>query len=422
MIETSAVARRLREQIHNFSGRLSPRFSVPMTRFVEEMLYGIQTMQSVKLSEVARSLDEPISMGKTETRLSRNLGCEDLEGAIQDGVIRLGSRRVHDETLLILDVSDLSKRYARRMEYLATVRDGSTGELSEGYWLYTVAACERGKARVMPLFKALGSASAPDFGSENEQILKAVDMIRGHVGDRGIWVMDRGGDREKLFWPPLERSARFVIRLRGDRSLWFRGRVRQARMVGLGCRMHYVDTVVREKDGKERVYEVSYGYRPVRLPDRREELNLVVVRGLGEEPLLLLTNLPMRKSREVLWSVVESYLTRWRVEETIRFIKQSYSLEDIRVPTYRRLRNLVSLVLAASFFAAVHLGERLQASVLARRVLRAAKRIYGIPAFHCYALADGIAAILRRAGGGPLCRMLRGKSPPETLQLTLRGL
>ena len=91
MIETSAVARRLREQIHNFSGRLSPRFSVPMTRFVEEMLYGIRTMQSVKLSEVARSLDEPISMGKTETRLSRNLGCEDLEGAIQDGVIRLGS-------------------------------------------------------------------------------------------------------------------------------------------------------------------------------------------------------------------------------------------------------------------------------------------------------------------------------------------
>jgi hypothetical protein len=389
---------------------------------VEEMLYGIQTMQSVRLSEVARSLDEQIPMAKTETRLSRNLGWEGLEAAIQEGVIRLGSRRVHQDTLLILDVSDLSKRYARKMEYLETVRDGSTGDLSEGYWLYTVAACERGKARVMPLYKALASASAPDFGSENEQILKAVDMIRAHTGDRGIWVMNRGGDREKLFLPLLERSARFVVRLRGDRSLCFRGRVREARMVGLGCRMPYVDTIVREKDGKAKAYELSYGYRRVRLPDRREELNLVVVRGLGNEPLLLLTNLAMRKSREVLWSVVESYLTRWRVEETIRFIKQSYSLEDIRVLTYRRLRNLVSLVLAASFFAAIYLGERLQSSVLARRVLRAAKRIYGIPAFHCYALADGIAAILRRAGGGPLCRTLRGKPPPETIQLTLKGL
>jgi hypothetical protein len=329
---------------------------------------------------------------------------------------------VHEDTLLILDVSDLSKRYAKKMEYLSTVRDGSTGELSKGYWLYIVTACERGKARVMPLYKSLGSAAAPDFGSENEQILNAVDMVRAHTGDRGIWVMDRGGDREKLFWPLLERSARFIVRLRGDRFLCFRGGMREALRVGMGCRMLYTDTVVREKDGVEKVYTVSYGYRPVRLPDRKEELNLVVVRGLGEKPLLLLTSLPMRRNREVLWAVVESYITRWRVEETIRFIKQSYQLEDIRVLKYRRLRNLVALVLAASFFAAVYLGERLQASVLARRVLRAAKRIYGIPPFHCYALADGIAAILRRAGRGPLCRLLRGKSPPETLQLTLKGL
>ena len=234
--------------------------------------------------------------------------------------------------------------------------------------------------------------------------------------------MDRGGDREKLFWPLLERSTRFVVRLRGDRFLWFHGGMREAVRVGLGCRMLYTETVVHEKDGQEKAYTVSYGYRPVRLPGRSEQLYLVVLRGLGEQPLLLLTSLPMRKNREVLWAVVESYFTRWRVEETIRFIKQSYSLEDIRVLTYRRLRNLVALVLAASFFAVVYLGERLRVSVLARRVLRAAKRIYGIPAFHCYALADGIAAILRRAGGGPLCRSLRGKAPPQTLQLTLRGL
>ncbi|MBM3320066.1 MAG: transposase [Candidatus Eisenbacteria bacterium] len=124
----------------------------------------------------------------------------------------------------------------------------------------------------------------------------------------------------------------------------------------------------------------------------------------------------------MLWAVVESYLTRWKVEEMIRFLKQSYHLEDIRVLTYRRLRNLVALVLAASFFAVVHLGERLQVAVLARRVLKAAKRIYGVPAFHCYALADGIAAILRRTGQGPLCQFLRRKPPPVTLQTALEGL
>ena len=79
-------------------------------------------------------------------------------------------------------------------------------------------------------------------------------------------------------------------------------------------------------------------------------------------------------------------------------------------------------MLAASFFASVELGQRLQVAVLARRVLRAAKRIYGIPAFHCYALADGIAAILRRAGKGPLGGAVPEKPANASIQLPLKGI
>ena len=161
--------------------------------------------------------------------------------------------------------------------------------------------------------------------------------------------------------------------------------------------------VVKETAGEEKTYRLTYGFRRVRLPGRAEELSLVVVRGLGEEPLMLLTNLPLRRNRSVLWSVVEGYLTRWRIEEAIRFTKQSYHLEDIRVLRYRRLCNLTALVLAASYFAAVHLGDRLRLAVLTRRVLRAARRFYGIASFRYYALADGISYILSRLGKGPLC-------------------
>ena len=48
--------------------------------------------------------------------------------------------------------------------------------------------------------------------------------------------------------------------------------------------------------------------------------------------------------------MVESYLSRWWVEETIHFIKQSYPLEDIRLLKYERLRNLMILVLAMAYF------------------------------------------------------------------------
>ena len=73
-------------------------------------------------------------------------------------------------------------------------------------------------------------------------------------------------------------------------------------------------------------------------------------------PIMLLTTEPMRRNRKVLWWAIEAYLTRWKVEDTIRFIKQSYDFEDIRVLTYDRLKNMATLVLAASYFAAVRLG------------------------------------------------------------------
>jgi hypothetical protein len=41
---------------------------------------------------------------------------------------------------------------------------------------------------------------------------------------------------------------------------------------------------------------------------------------------------------------VQICLTPWRIEETFRFVKQSYNLEDVRVIEYQRLKNLVILV------------------------------------------------------------------------------
>ncbi len=122
-----------------------------------------------------------------------------------------------------------------------------------------------------------------------------------------------------------------------------------------------------------------------------------MVRGLGQTPMMMLTNLSLRKNRKVLWWVVSAYLTRWRIEEAIRFIKQSYDLEDIRVLTYERLRNMAVLVNAVAFFTAVVLGTRIKLEILASHLLRAAKRLFGIPDFRLYALADGIREVCARS-------------------------
>lgn len=77
--------------------------------------------------------------------------------------------------------------------------------------------------------------------------------------------------------------------------------------------------------------------------------------------------------------MASAYLSRRRIEETIRFTKQSYDLEDIRVMTYDRRRNMVALVNAAAFFTAIALGTKVKLQILTSYLLRAAKRLFGIP-------------------------------------------
>jgi hypothetical protein len=115
----------------------------------------------------------------------------------------------------------------------------------------------------------------------------------------------------------------------------------------------------------------------------------VVVKGFGKEPMLLITNVK-KSSIEIL----EIYLTRWKCEESFRFIKQEYHLEDVRVRRYISIRNTVVLVHAIFYFVSVYLGYRLRMSILLDKILTKAKRFFEIPAFKHYAVADGIAHLL----------------------------
>ncbi|MDI6765189.1 MAG: transposase, partial [Thermodesulfobacteriota bacterium] len=406
------VAGKLREQMVRFSGGLSRGLTKPGVRFVREAVYGIQARQSVMLSEIARSLDERIALKKTETRLSNELGRSGLRECLMENLVALGASRIGEDTLLILDTSDIVKRYARSMEYMARVRDGSTGDIGSGYWTVQVIGAELDEVKVTPLYGHLYSQVAPGFVSENEEMLSAVRLVSRHTEGRGIWVMDRGADRRRLYYPLLDHGLRFITRLKGDRELICGGRSVLAVDVAGRCPTLYAERVVRDERGKERVYQIEYGYRRVKLPGRREKLTLVVVKGFGEEPMMLLTNVDVRRTRRSCSFVVWSYIRRWQIEDTIRCVKQSYDVENVRLLSYERLQNMIALVECAMYFAAVYLGDRMRVRILAEHALRAARRLFGIPDFRYYALADGIGALLTT-----LKRPFMARAAPEMRSL-----
>ena len=211
------TAAKTREHLQAFSGRLSAGLCKPARRFVGEALYGIAARGSVRLSEIGRALEEPIALIKTETRLSRNLARPELAG-VGDGVLAEGAGRVGERTLIVLDLSDIAKPYAEKMEHLARVRDGSTGTIADGYWLAQVIGVENEDNAILPLYAALWSQKAPDFVSENEEILTAIRTVAAACHGRGVWVVDRGGDRGELYAPLIAEGHSFVIRNKGARK------------------------------------------------------------------------------------------------------------------------------------------------------------------------------------------------------------
>ena len=80
-MDDAKIAWKIREKIHEFSGKLSAGLPKTAQRLVREVIFGVQSRAnretrrvhgSVRLSEIARSLEEKTSIKKIIERLGRD--------------------------------------------------------------------------------------------------------------------------------------------------------------------------------------------------------------------------------------------------------------------------------------------------------------------------------------------------------------
>ena len=398
------VASKAKAQLANFMGKVFTHFSKPGRKFIEECIYGIQASGDTKLSSIVRAIDDDIRPIYTEKRLSRNLDDDMLGQAVAGAVLGSGARFVRSDTLLLVDPTEIRKEFAHAMEHVTRVRDASRSSKEgrdvfvNGYHGCMVAACRIGGRKTVPLALKLWSSRAPGFKGENDEVLGAIKAVYAATGGKGVTVYDRGGDRPAFYDYLVGEARDFVIRLKGRSVLSWRG-MHEVHDLARGCTMRHAHHVTFDSHGRECDVPISFGAMPVRLPMHPEkELHMVVVKGFGRDPMMLITSLPVSGSFESQWRVVDAYLSRWRVEETIRFVKQSYGFENIRVLSYARIRNMASLVLASAYFATVWIGRHARREVLAEHVKRLGKRLNEVPEFAAYAIADGIRRAFTRFG------------------------
>jgi len=265
-----------------------------------------------------------------------------------------------DDTAIILDLSDMAKPKAVKMDYLATVRDGSTGELVNGYWLLEMYA-SLSRHNPVPILLEPFSHEEPYSPGQNPVVLKAVHQIFELTGGRGVLVVDCGFDAWVMFEDWLDNKYRFVARLVGKRHLlrpcggceqansgqWIAIQARQ--LAEQTPTPHRFYKLVKRK-GKPTLRITQIGWVKVRLPGREENMTMVVSRLAGcDTPLMLLTNLPV-ESVDDAKRILRYYLRRWECEEAIRFLKSQVNLEKIRTLRWSAIRRLVLLAVLVMMY------------------------------------------------------------------------
>jgi hypothetical protein len=339
MLGKDAKRRHRLRDLQEFLHRFCPDLDKTRSKFFRQSLWGILLSRSLV---VARWLpwipDRCRQLFYRHKRLLNQLNSRDWDHQqVLQRYQQAWAKRVECDTPLIVDLTDLARPRARKLKYLALVRDGSNdGKLVSGYWCIEIYA-DWGHGRITPLCLHPYSIEDPAVLSENAQILRCVQQVFTATAGRGVLVMDIGADRDNLLIPWTDHHYKFVVRLRGDRHVLLDSGVRvEAR--------HLAEQLLSRSKGKR-------AWHRVYLPERPHAPLYLVCKTLKgrERPLMLLTALTVESARTAA-GALSYYRRRWKCEESARFLKKELGMERIALRVYEAFAPLLLLAIVAMGF------------------------------------------------------------------------
>ena len=333
---TKLHTQKLQTKFNNYLKKMAAHISKPESRFVPEIILGILKGQAVTMNPIAIHIQDQIRLKKTLERFRRHFQKVGFWKRLTEAHIQSVRTRLARHDYAVLDLSDIQKKYARMMEGLARVHDGSSDAVGMGYWLMNIIGINRSGEQITPLYQKLYSFAA-GARSENSEILEGIFTVAKRVGKSLQWVIDRGGDRTKLIIPLLKHKLHFIIRSQGKRNLIYRGKERNIRWISRRVMLSY--RLEARKIKKNRIRkEVYYGgavpvefineYTGQAIPNK---LWLVVLKGNGKGYSWYLVSTDKPSQKEVVEETFQGYGYRWKIEEYHRHIKHQFHLENIQL-------------------------------------------------------------------------------------------
>ena len=386
----------MKRDILSFSKIISTRSHRPDKKFTADMVYGILASGSCHLTDIVDQLHEKTKKVNAVERLTKHLN----KGIPTDQLIsylKYIKTLVPKEPVIHIDDSDVVKPDGYKFEDLGYVRDGSKSSetknvYTKGY--HVTESCVLTESNhPVSLFSEIHSSKEKNFSSINTITFKAMERGAKLFG-KATFVMDRGYDDNKMFLKLDELNQDYVIRLTRKRKVFYKGKfipvteLCNRRKGKVHMKLYY--------KGKE--HDVYISHIKVQITASKKNVNVVLVYGITEHPMMLVTNKNISSKEDVI-NVAKLYFSRWRIEEYFRCKKQQFNFEDFRVRKLKAINALnFYITIAMTYLARITMKD--ETNRIKYAVINAADPIKDKVAFHYYRISKGISRLLSYAKEG----------------------
>lgn len=395
----------MKREIVNFTKKMSNGLDKPSSKFISDMIYGIEKNQSVLFTNIARGLSEKTKLKHTIERLCINCNTfnNDKLNILKDNYFKEVEKLLPDDDILLIeDDSDINKEYSKKLEDLCIVRDASKQKETyvNGYHVYEIATLTKNEKQPISLYSHIYSTESKDFISCNNETMKSEEYVLNKLKNnkaRKILIKDRGYDTFELFEKNIKDKISFIVRLDGNRNMLFKGKPRLIKEVAK-TRKGKIHTKLIYKDGNVDSY---ISYTTVQFPKLKEkDLTLLIIYREGEEnnPMYLLTDLEVKNKEDVL-KIARTYMLRWRIEEYFRAKKQNYDFENFRIRSLKGINTLNTILSCVMLHNGI-LAEKINKKLLVIKIIEASKSLKNDLLVWYGQISNGIKEILKYAHTG----------------------
>lgn len=387
---------KMKREILSFAKNISSGMHRPQQKFVADILYGMLASGSCLLTDIAQRLNEDAQKINTVDRLSRHLA-EGTPNDVLRNYLRMVRKWVPSNPVVHIDDSDVVKPEGKHFEALGWVRDGSASTKNKcvtekGYHI-TEACVLTASGHPVSIFSELHSSQEKNFTSINNITFSAIERAV-QLFSHATFVMDRGYDDNKMFLKLDNLGQKYVIRLTKKRKLFYHNKWVPA-----------TELCARRK-GKVKMKLLYHGaehtaylsHVKVQITASKKDVYLVLVYGITEHPMMLVTNRPIRSKEDVL-ETAQLYFSRWRIEEYFRSKKDVFDFENFRVRKLKAI-NALNFYIGVCMAFLGRMTMKKPTNTLHCAILSAADPIRKTVHFHYYRIAAGIRELLRHAKTG----------------------